>query len=126
VTDFECYPDWFSGISAAQLLDADAGAGLWTVRYELNMIVKRISYTLAYTARRPDSLRWKSIDGDVRAIEGSYEFVELEAGITEATCSQSVDVGFWIPGPLKRTFEKTALVDSVGEFKAAAERRARA
>jgi hypothetical protein len=36
-----------------------------------------------------------------------------------------VDVGFWIPGPIRKTFERTALIDSVREFKKAAEQRAR-
>jgi hypothetical protein len=36
-----------------------------------------------------------------------------------------VDVGFWIPGPLRRIFERQALRESVLEFKAEAERRAK-
>jgi len=126
VTDFERYPEWFSGISEAEVLSANVEAGLWTVRYGLNMIVKTITYTLEYESVPPNTLTWRSIDGDIRAIEGSYRFVELEPGLTEATCTQSVDVGFWIPGPLKRTFEKSALGDSVRELKTAAEARAHA
>ena len=42
---------------------------------------------------------------------------------TEATCSQSVDVGFWIPGPIRRMAEAKALRDSVEEFRKAVETR---
>jgi ribosome-associated toxin RatA of RatAB toxin-antitoxin module len=126
VTDFERYPEWFSGISASEVVESDADAGIWTVRYQLDMIVKTIRYTLHYESEPPVSLVWKSVDGDIRAIEGCYRFEQLEPDLTEATCTQSVDVGFWIPGPLKRTFEKSALGDSVRELKAAAERLARA
>jgi len=121
IVDFERYPEWFSAISTAKVLAADADAGAWTIEYTLNMIVKTISYTLSYQSTRPHSLVWHSVAGDIRAVEGAYAFVELEPGLTEATCTQSVDIGFWVPGPLKRGFEKTALVDSVREFKAAAE-----
>jgi ribosome-associated toxin RatA of RatAB toxin-antitoxin module len=126
IVDFPCYPDWFTAITTAEVLDEDVGRCLWTIEYKLNMLVKTISYTLAYEGERPSLLTWKLVRGDVKDVQGTYRFVELEPGLTEATCTQGVDVGFWIPGPLRRTFEKTALVDSVREFKKAAEERARA
>ena len=121
ITDFERYPEWFSGITAAKILDK--GEHAWTVRYELNMMIKTISYTLAYVSADPSRLDWTMTEGDVSAVEGKYRFVSLEPDLTEAECTQSIDVGFWIPGPIKRGFEKTALRDSVREFKAAAEAR---
>ena len=125
IVDFARYPEWFGPISTAKVVKSDPAAGLWTVSYGLDMVIKTVRYTLAYRGTRPDSLTWTLVDGDVRAVEGSYDFVELEPGVTEATCRQAVDVGFWIPGPLKRTFEKSAVADSVREFKAAAEAEAR-
>ena len=125
VVDFERYPEWFSAISAATVLSNDPGRGLWTVEYKLNMIVKTISYTLAYESERPRLLTWKLVRGDVKDVQGTYRFTELEPDVTEATCTQGVDVGFWIPGPLRRTFERSALVDSVRELKKAAEERVR-
>jgi ribosome-associated toxin RatA of RatAB toxin-antitoxin module len=121
ITDFARYPDWFSGITAVQVLESDPDACKWTVRFELSMVVKTISYTLAYEGERPDRLTWRLVEGDVNTVEGSYELEPLESEVTEATCAQSVDVGFWIPGPIKRTFEKSALVDSVRELKSAVE-----
>lgn len=125
IVDFARYPDWFRAISTADVVKSDPTAGLWTVRYGLDMMVKTIRYTLSYSGKRPSALTWTLVDGDVKAVEGAYEFVELEPGLTEATCRQAVDVGFWIPGPLRRTFEKSAVADSVREFKAAAEAEAR-
>jgi len=125
IVDFAQYPQWFSGISTAEILDADPAAGTWTVRYGLDMVLKTISYTLSYQSRRPEELTWKLVEGDVRDVEGIYVFTALEPDLTEAECRQAVDVGFWIPGPLRRTFERSAVADSVREFKAAAEERAR-
>lgn len=121
VVDFERYPDWFSGLEKADIIESDPGKGLWTVRYSLNMIIRTLSYTLSYSSTGPGQLQWTMLEGDVNNIEGSYDFVELEPGLTEATCQQGIDVGFWIPGPVKRGFEATALITSVKEFKAAAE-----
>ncbi|RMD82453.1 MAG: hypothetical protein D6815_09205 [Candidatus Dadabacteria bacterium] len=125
ITDFEKYPDWFTGIEQAVVERADPDRCLWTVRYRLHMVVKTISYTLSYEGKRPEWLAWSLERGDVKAIEGSYAFKRLEPTRTEATCTQAVDVGFWIPGPLRRTFERTALADSVRQFKEAAEARAK-
>jgi len=123
IVDFARYPEWFNGVTTAEIEEAEAVAGTWRVAYTLNMIIKTISYTLAYHSERPTLLTWRSVAGDIAAIEGIYQLVKLEDGITEATCTQSIDVGFWIPGPLKRTFEHSALAESVREFKAAAEAR---
>jgi ribosome-associated toxin RatA of RatAB toxin-antitoxin module len=122
IVQFERYPEWFSGISGARILEQ--GDRTWTVRYELNMVVKTVTYTLAYSSPDPSLLEWKFVEGDVNDIVGRYTFTQLEPGLTEAECKQSLDIGFWIPGPIKRGFEKNALRDSVREFKVAAEARA--
>ena len=121
VVDFERYPDWFSGLEKADIIESDPDKGLWTVRYSLNMIIRTLSYTLSYSSTAPGQLQWTLLEGDVNDIEGSYDFVELEPGLTEATCRQGIDIGFWIPGLVKRGFEATALIASVKECKAAAE-----
>jgi ribosome-associated toxin RatA of RatAB toxin-antitoxin module len=123
IVDFARYPDWFSGITAAHVEQADPDAGLWTVRYELNMVIKTISYTLSYQSQRPTELHWHLARGDVKDVKGNYLFTRLEDDLTEAECTQAIDIGFWIPGPIKRGFEKSALGDSVREFKKAAEQR---
>ncbi len=121
LVDFARYPEWFAMIRKARIEDADPAAGRWTVTYDLDAILKTIQYTLAYQGERPDRLTWKMVRGDLKAIEGVYELVALEPDLTEATCTQALDVGLWVPGPLRRTFEKSALSDSVRELKRAVE-----
>ena len=121
LVDFARYPQRFAMIRAARIEQSDPASGLWTVTYDLDAILKTIQYTLAYRGERPGRLSWKMIRGDLKAIEGSYDLVALEPGLTEATCTQALDVGLWVPGPLRRTFEKSALSDSVRELKEAAE-----
>lgn len=124
LVDFAEYPKWFRVISAATIEEADAAAGRWRVRYELDAILKTITYTLSYDSERPHRLTWKSTAGDLKAIEGEYQLVELEPGLTEATCTQSIDIGMWVPGLVRRAFEQSAVRDSVVEFKRAVEDRA--
>lgn len=124
LVDFAKYPDVFRVIQSAKIESADAAAGRWQVQYELNAILKTVRYTLAYEAERPALLTWTMTTGDLAAIEGRYDLVELEPGLTEATCTQSIDVGMWVPGMVRRAFESSAVQDSVREFKQAAEARA--
>ena len=124
LVDFVNYPDWFGVITAASIEHADPAAGRWRVRFELNAILKTITYTLDYSSQRPGLLEWKMAGGDLKDIEGRYDLVELEPGLTEATCTQAIDVGMWVPGMVRRAFEQTAVRDSVREFKKAAEDRA--
>ena len=124
LVDFAEYPNWFGVIRKAVVEDADDAAGCWPVRFELDAILKTITYTLRYQSERPHRLTWEMASGDLKAIEGEYQLLELEPGLTEATCTQSIDVGLWVPGLVRRAFEQTAIVDSVREFKQAAETRA--
>jgi uncharacterized membrane protein len=125
ITDFVSYPKWNSTLTKAVIEKETRGVAK-RVAFEIDARVKTIRYVLEYRHHRPRELTWSSVEGDVRNITGSYRFKKLDADRTEATCRQTIDLGFWLPGPLRRLAEATALEQSVNEFKAEAERRARA
>jgi uncharacterized membrane protein len=122
ILDFEHYPRWSAVIETARVLERQAGIAR-LVEFHLNMKVKTIRYVLEYTYRKPNLLTWRGVDGDIEFVEGSYRFKKLSPSRTEATCRQEIRLGFWMPGPLRRLAERTALKQSVEEFKAEAERR---
>lgn len=123
LVDFERYPDWSSPITSCRVLTRGDDGLPKQVAFELNMTVKTLRYTLEYRFDPPHGGDWSLVEGDVSAVEGSYRF-EPEGDRVTATCTQAIDVGFWVPGFLKRTFEQRALVDSVEEFRRAVESRA--
>jgi hypothetical protein len=86
------------------------------------MTIKTVRYVLEYTYQPPRAGYWRMIEGDLGGVEGSYEFDEHD-GRTTATCTQAIDIGFWVPGFLRATAERKALRDSVEEFKRAVEAR---
>jgi len=92
--------------------------------FSLDMTLKTIRYTLDYDWEPPRGGTWRLVEGDVKDVQGSYRF-EPAGPRTKATCSQSIDIGFWVPGPIRRPFEQKALRDSVEDFKKAVEARAR-
>ncbi len=123
MTDFPSYPEWNGALTAATVEKEVRGLAK-LVSFDLDARVKTLRYVLEYKYKRPRELTWQSVSGDVKHISGRYAFKKLDAGRTEATCRQTIDLGFWLPGPLRRLAEATALEVSVNEFKAEAERRA--
>ena len=87
------------------------------------MKIRSVRYVLEYAYKKPTELTWHSVDGDVESIEGRYRFRKLGPASTEASCRQEIQLGFWLPGPLRKLAERTALKQSVTEFKAEVERR---
>jgi uncharacterized membrane protein len=122
LTDFESYPKWSSPIKKCRVLDRHPDGLARRVEFILDMRIKTIRYVLEYTYDRPRGATWHLVEGDVKDVEGSYRFDETPAGVT-ATCSQAVDLGFWVPGFIRSLAEAKALRDSVEEFKAAVETR---
>jgi hypothetical protein len=120
LVDFPAYVDWSSPITECRVLERYPDGLAKRVAFALDMTLKTVRYTLEYTYDAPRGATWKLVEGDVRDVEGSYTFEE-SGGQTKATCKQSIDVGFWVPGFLKSTFEKKALQDSVEEFRKAVE-----
>ena len=122
LTAFEDYPRWASPITDCRVLERHPDGLPKRVEFTLDMTIKTIRYVLAYTFDPPHGATWKLVEGDVKNVEGSYRFEETAAGAT-ATCTQGIDLGFWLPGFIRNRFEKKALHDSVEEFRAAVEAR---
>ena len=125
LTDFEAYLDWSGPVTECRVIDRHPDGLPRRVAFSLDMTLKTIRYTLEYTFEPPHGGTWRLVESpDVKNVEGSYRF-EAKGTRTKATCSQSIDIGFWVPGPIRRPFEQKALRDSVEEFKKAVEARAR-
>ena len=123
LTDFEAYPQWSSVIRKCRVLERHPDGLAKRVEFTLDMTIKTIRYVLDYAWERPHGATWHLVEGDVKDVEGSYRFDETPAGVT-ATCTQAVDLGFWVPGFIRSLAEAKALRDSVEEFKRAVETRA--
>jgi uncharacterized protein YndB with AHSA1/START domain len=121
ITTFENYPEWFSTIEATAVLERYRDGLGKRVEYLVDMRLKTIRYVLEYEYDKPLRLTWRSVEGDIDAIEGAYVFEKLGPQRSSATCRQAVSFGFWVPGPLRAILERHALTQAVLEFKAAAE-----
>jgi uncharacterized membrane protein len=119
---FEDYPAWSAPVTSCRVLSRHPDGMPKQVEFALDMTLKTVRYVLEYEWDPPRGARWHMVEGDLANIEGSYRFDETAAGTT-ATCTQQIDLGFWVPGFLRSTIEAKALRDSVEEFRAAVESR---
>jgi hypothetical protein len=120
LTDFDAYPTWSGPVRECTVLTRYPDGLPRQVAFVLDTPIKTIRYTLEYSWDPPNGGEWHLVEGDVAGVDGSYEFAAGRKGCT-VTCTQAIDLGFWVPGFLRSLFEKKALHDSVEEFRAAAE-----
>jgi hypothetical protein len=126
LTDFGAYPDWSGPVKECRIVDRHPDGLARRVAFTLDMTLKTVHYVLEYTWEPPHGGRWRLDESDdVKDVNGRYRFEPAGDGRTRATCEQAVDIGFWVPGPIRRPFEQKALRDSVEEFKRAVEARTR-
>jgi hypothetical protein len=123
LVDFPDYVRWSSPITTCKVLEHHPDGLPKHVEFGLDMTIKTLRYVLEYTYDRPNGATWRLVEGDLKDVEGSYRFTTGADGETTATCTQAIDLGFWVPGFIRSTFEKKALHDSVEEFRRAVEQR---
>ncbi|HLK10295.1 MAG TPA: SRPBCC family protein [Candidatus Binatia bacterium] len=125
LTDFDAYPRWSSPVKSTRVLERRPDGLARRVDFVLDMTVRTVHYVLEYDYDPPHGASWRLVEGDLAGVDGSYRFTPEGEG-TRATCEQAIDLGFWVPGFLRSTFERKALRDSVEEFRRAVESRATA
>ncbi len=123
IIDFERYPSWSSSVREIRVLDRHPDGLARQVEFHVDITIKTLRYVLEYEYDPPGRLTWRSVDGDVESIEGAYRFEKLAPNKTRVTCRQTIVIGFWLPGLIRRAMERTALQQSVDEFKQATEAR---
>ncbi len=105
-TDFEALPEWNSDIKKVEVKERDDEGRATEVWYEVDAKLKTLCYTLRYDySNAPSSYSWDLVDGDVKALRGSYSFDEFD-DVTDVTYELETDPGFPVPGIIRRQGEK--------------------
>jgi uncharacterized membrane protein len=102
--DVEGSPRWQPEIKSVEVLERDREGRQVLVHTESDAKVRRLGSTLRFSYDEPSGLAWRQEDGDLKSVEGSWEFEDLGEGRTRATYSMTVDLGrmlgMVIRGPL--------------------------
>ena len=105
--DLEAYPDWANAVKSVEILEEDEYGRPLRVQFVAEAMVKEITYTLLYSYELDNGFSWTAEQGpDIKAMDGSYEFNEIEGGGTEVLYALRVDPAFTLPGFIRRQAEK--------------------
>jgi ribosome-associated toxin RatA of RatAB toxin-antitoxin module len=110
---------------SAAILERDAEGRPVLVDTESDASVRTIRSRLRFRFDPPGAIAWEQERGDVKRLEGSWTFAELEPGRTRATYALRIDpgrlLGMLLRGPAEERVRR-ALVDATAEgLKARAE-----
>lgn len=115
--DLEAYPEWNANIKEVEVLEWDDDERPAKAWFKVDAKIRTVAYTLAYDfSEAPDSFSWELVDGDVKALEGSYAFEEFD-DVTEVTYEMAIDPGFPVPGFLKKQAERQIVKGALDDLK---------
>jgi len=118
LTDFESFPDWQAAIIEAEILDRDDQGRGTRIRMKVDAKVKKVGYIVKYDySNAPNGFSWDQESGDLTENRGVYTFVAKDDGSTDVTVDIVAEVGFFVPGPMKKLIREQSLKNSIRELK---------
>jgi ribosome-associated toxin RatA of RatAB toxin-antitoxin module len=116
--DLDAYPEWATGVTEVDIHEEDEHGRPVRVSFVADAMIKEISYTLLYRYDLDNGFSWSAEPGaDITAMEGSYQFNELEEGGTEVLYALKVEPAFTVPGFLRRQAEKQIVSNALRGLK---------
>lgn len=116
--DVEGSPRWQPEIKLAECVERDGDGNQALVHMETDAKVRRLGSDIRFSYEKPTRISWVQEDGDLKAVEGSWELEDLGDGRTRVTYWLEVDLGralgLLIRGPLVGVL-RGQLVDSMPE-----------
>jgi ribosome-associated toxin RatA of RatAB toxin-antitoxin module len=102
--DVEASPRWQPEIKVAECVERDGDGNQVLVHMETDAKVRTLGSDIRFSYEGPARIAWVQEDGDLKAIEGSWELEDLGDERTRATYWLEVDLGrklgLLIRGPL--------------------------
>ena len=110
IADFAAYPEWASGVRAAEVLQTGADGLAEQVRFTLDAGLIKDSYVLAYTWQGDEQVRWELAErgSAVSEMSGAYR-LDQAGDATKVTYELAVGLAIPMPGMLKRRAQKTII-----------------
>jgi carbon monoxide dehydrogenase subunit G len=123
VADVERAPDWQGGLKSLTAVQHDDDGHVVLADTETDGKVRAIKGRMRFTYEGPTRLSWVQETGDVKAVSGSWDLVDL-GGRTRARYHIEVDlgrIGLIIRGPVVGLLREQLAGARAGELKRAVE-----
>jgi ribosome-associated toxin RatA of RatAB toxin-antitoxin module len=114
--DIEASPRWQPEITLSECLERDDDRNQVLVHMETDAKIRKVGSDLRFSYEKPHRISWVQENGELKSLEGSWEFEELGEERTRVTYWLEVDLGrklgLLIRGPLVGVL-KNQLVNSM-------------
>jgi uncharacterized membrane protein len=117
LTSFETFPEWQGAVLECEVLERDDEGRGSLVRMKVDAKVRKVEYVVRYSYELPTGLSWAQTSGDLKENTGQYTFVPRDDGGTDVTVDIVAEVGFFVPGPMKKLIREQSLKNSIRELK---------
>jgi uncharacterized membrane protein len=97
VEDVPSAPEWQGGLIRIDVLERDDRGRALVCDTLSDAKMVKVHARVRFEYEHPTRLSWRMLDGELDAMEGSWELEDLGGGRTRATYSLAVD-----PGPMSR------------------------
>lgn len=102
--DIEASPRWQPEIKISECVERDAEGNQMLVHMETDAKVRQLASDIRFSYEGMRRISWVQENGDLKSLEGSWEFEDLGGGRTGVNYSLEVDLGrvlgMVIRGPL--------------------------
>ena len=124
IADFAAYPQWASGVRAADVVQSGPDGRPAQVRFTLDAGIIRDKYVLGYTWRDDDEVRWELAERGsmISDMSGAYLLTDDAGGGTNVTYELAVGLAVPMIGMMKRRAEKTIIDTALKGLRSRAEK----
>jgi len=119
LTDFEHYTEWQSGMLECTVKERDEEGRGTLVELYVDAKIKKIRYTTKYWYDLDNGrLGFDLVEGDLKECTGAYTFEPVDDGAkTKVSIDITTEVGFFVPGPMKKLIRDQSLKNSMRDLK---------
>ena len=120
LTDYERLPEWQRMVRRCDVLSRDEHGRAAEVEYEIDAVLKRVTYRIRHLYEEPRWVGSEYLGGDFECFEGSWRF-DGRDGATHVTFHLLIDPGLRIPGRIAKLLNDAVMGQSVRDLKARVE-----
>ena len=119
IADFQAYPEWTGAVKRTEIRSKGSNGKPKTVWFDLDAGAIKDQYTLRYTWKDDQEVRWSLVEADqiMKAMDGAYLLEDNADGTTSVTYQLAVDVKIPMLGMIKRKAEKVIIDTALKELK---------
>jgi ribosome-associated toxin RatA of RatAB toxin-antitoxin module len=116
--DFDHYTEWQSGMLECTVKERDEEGRGSLIEMYVDAKIKKIRYTTRYFYDLDNGrFGFDLVDGDLKECTGRYRIEPQDDGSTKVSIDITTEVGFFVPGPMKKLIRDQSLKNSMRDLK---------